>query len=514
MPKYCCLFNHYNQNKTINSYVFEILDYFESLHAEIILISNSPIDDEKGKTLLSKRFKGKFIERENKGYDFGAWQYAIENKMIPDDIDYLFLLNDSVFGPLSNLDVVVKKMLSDTSVDFWGLTDCYQLGWHIQSYFLCFNRKIITSNEFKNFFKQPFSTFSKEKIILNGEVALSKRLVDAGFKGKAYVSYDTLMQGNRTTIGNKNPTHFFVYQLIKEYQFPFVKKEFIFVNPENVEINGGVMKLLKNETSFPLEYIQEAFVEKCKVDKTQKLSTPKIDVLCHLYYAENAHNFLYELSALKKYNCRFFFNLSENLFKEPCFIETLNKTFEDCLIIRASNVGKDIGGKLALVDLCLQMKEKSDYVIFLHDKKSPHSTLGETWRRKLFRIIESDKIAQIIGMFAKNKRTGIVASQEFIINEYNSFTKKFDCTSNELLKRLIAQYNLKNKKFDFVGGTMFWIRTNILEDFFSKFNPLKIRSTLENGNVLDHKQGTETHSWERMLSWIAIDQHYKIKGIK
>ncbi|MBA3706225.1 MAG: hypothetical protein H0W84_10105, partial [Bacteroidetes bacterium] len=69
------------------------------------------------------------------------------------------------------------------------------------------------------------------------------------------------------------------------------------------------------------------------------------------------------------------------------------------------------------------------------------------------------------------------------------------------------------KNYDFVGGTMFWIRAEIMNSFFRKNNALDIRATLEKGNVLDHEHGTYSHSWERMLSWIAIDQDYYIKGI-
>jgi lipopolysaccharide biosynthesis protein len=60
---------------------------------------------------------------------------------------------------------------------------------------------------------------------------------------------------------------------------------------------------------------------------------------------------------------------------------------------------------------------------------------------------------------------------------------------------------------------MFWVRSEIIVSFFKRYNALKIRATLENGNVLDNEFGTKTHAWERMLSWIAGSQGYYIQGI-
>lgn len=513
MSKYCCLFAHYNSNNTIDKYVFELLDYFASLDCETTMISNSPLKSEDDKLFLKNRFKGRFLERENAGYDFGAWQYAINIGAIPDDTEYLFLANDSVFGPLFNMDNVIKKMLSKESVDFWGLTDSNNLGWHLQSYFLCFNRKVFTSKVFKNFFKQNFSSFNKTEIIENGEIGLSNILIQSGFKGEAFIPYEKFIKEKNSPFRFKNPTHFFTYSLIKDFKFPFIKKEFVFQNPENIELPEGVFEMLEKETDYPISYIQEAIISKCSVANDFNEGAPIIDVICHIYYLNTAYNFLIEISALKKYNCRFFFNLSDRLYADPYFVDMLLSCFNDPVIIKCSNIGKDIGGKLAIIDLLAQFKKKSDFTILLHDKQSLHTSLGGVWRKKLFRIIELDKIPKIMEIFAKDGKIGIVASKEFIKNEYNRAVNEFDSSSNEILKKLIKQYKLKNKNFDFVGGTMFWIRTEIINNFFLNNDPLVIRGNLEKGNVLDHYQGTETHAWERMLSWIAIDQNYKITGI-
>lgn len=492
--------------------MFELLRYFESLDCETIIISNSTVKNEQDKKRISEQLKGKWIERENKGYDFGAWQYAMEMELIPDDTEYLFLLNDSVFGPLYDLQPIVGKMLADSSIDFWGLTDSHEIRWHLQSYFLCFSKKVFTSAVFKEFFKQDFNNLTKIDIIRNAELELAQKLINSGFKGKAYLEYKKMVQINYDNFSVKNPMHFFVDRLVQEYKFPFVKREFIFLNEENIEISNGILSMLKNETNYPIHYIEEALVDKCVVQQENK-KQPLIDVICHIYYLNTVFRFIVELSQLKKYNCRFVFNLSPSLYTDPYLMDILTTVFSNCLIIQASNIGKDIGGKLAMIDLCMQMEEKSTYTVLLHDKQSPHSSLGKIWRKKLFRIIEPNYISQILELFRQNNKIGIVASKEFIMSEYDKQTGEFTCTSNLILKKMILDYQLPNSNFEFVGGTMFWIRTQILNDFFLIHNPLRIRAQLEKGNVLDNTQGTLTHAWERMLSWTAGKLGYEITGI-
>lgn len=513
MPTYCCLFNHYNSNKTINSYVFKILDYFASLHCETILISNSPVETEEGKNLLRDSFKGMYVERENTGYDFGAWQYAIKKNLVPPDVDYLFLVNDSVFGPLSNIDPILQKMNADHSIDFWGLTDSYENGWHLQSYFLCFKRNVFLSDAFNDFFNQDFHSFDKDQVINYGEISLTTKLQEAGFKGKAFVDYNTLVRNNNSFATNRNPMLYYAVQLIERFNFPFIKKAFVINNSENVEVQGGILKFIEERTPYPVHCIEQSLIDKYAIEDSSDTSAPLIDVICHVYYLQSAYDFLEKISRLKKYNCRFFFNLSDNLYRDAHFIRIVTASFDNCTILHTSNIGKDIGGKIAIIDTLLRLKQKSNYSILLHDKHSPHTSMGKIWKEKLFRIVDAHQIVKIITLFSTQKKVGIIAAGEFIMNEYNSVTKEFDCTCNEILKKLIQEYKLENKDFNFVGGTMLWMRSEILHSFFMKHSPLEIRGTFEKGNVLDTYLGTETHAWERMLSWIAIDQGYTILGI-
>jgi lipopolysaccharide biosynthesis protein len=231
-----------------------------------------------------------------------------------------------------------------------------------------------------------------------------------------------------------------------------------------------------------------------------------------LYYHDSYGDLKNYFLNFKNINSTLLFSVSRNQ-NSQSLIDSITKDFPNSYIIETTNIGKDIGGKLALIDLCIKLDIAADYFVLLHDKRSPHTSLGETWRKKLFRVVEPANIVRITELFEKNKKIGIIAAAEFVANEYNKRNDNFECSNNQLLKRLIAAYNFNHIDYDFVGGTMFWVRGDIINTFFKKYNALKIRATLEKGNVLDNENGTYTHSWERMLSWIAGNQGYFIQGI-
>ncbi len=240
----------------------------------------------------------------------------------------------------------------------------------------------------------------------------------------------------------------------------------------------------------------------------------EITILVHIYYPHSYESLRFQLENFKAHKSIFVFSIAESFVKKQNLMELIHKDFQNNYeITTISNRGKDVGGKLSLIDLYNTQKILSKYLIFLHDKKSPHTIIGDTWREKLFRIIEPAYTDQILHIFESKPKVGIICAKEFISNEYNSKTGNFDCTSNQISKDLIKKYELNLSNYDFVGGTMFWVRSEIIHKFFSKHSPLAIRATLEPGNVLDHENGTHTHAWERMLSWIAIDQGYEIVGI-
>ncbi len=99
------------------------------------------------------------IERENIGYDAGAYKAALENNEIKNALcqaDSLIFCNSSFFGPFVSFEKIFDVMDKKNS-DFWGIANRESekgmgIVSQIQSYFLCFNKRILENNELFYFF--------------------------------------------------------------------------------------------------------------------------------------------------------------------------------------------------------------------------------------------------------------------------------------------------------------------------------------------------------------------------
>lgn len=239
-------------------------------------------------------------------------------------------------------------------------------------------------------------------------------------------------------------------------------------------------------------------------------------IFFHNYYGQHQKwmNFFSEKITVQ---FNLFYNIVDNSLynlmdeQEPTKIS--GPYFNDFYLRKSSNQGKDIGGKLVLLDTYLRAGIKSEYMVFLHDKISPYKVHNQEWQKKLFRIVEPDFIERALSYFKRNKHTGIIANSDTINNEYDYSRNIFKSENGDQLKKLQSDFNIRQIDYQYVAGTMFWARTEPLINFFEKHPPLNIRKTLERGNVSDENKGSVTHAWERMLSWIIVSQGYDIKGI-
>ena len=192
-----------------------------------------------------------------------------------------------------------------------------------------------------------------------------------------------------------------------------------------------------------------------------------------------------------------------------------NSHLQKVVLRRSPNLGKDIGGKLVLLDAFLRQKLDAEYAVFLHDKKSPYKARSVEWKEKLFRIMEPEFIRRALLAFDADARIGVIAGADVIQNEYDPALGSFASKNRSQLEQLVKEFGFPAdlRDFRYIAGTMFWMRIKPLIDFFSKYPPLDIRKSLEKGNVIDETNGTNTHAWERMLSWLFLFQGYTIKGL-
>lgn len=514
--KYICFFAHYNNDECISDYVFYYLRNLHKNGIKIIFISNSKINKTDCVKLQEYVVANDIHVRENKGNDFGAWSWAFKKYLAGSEYDFLLLANDSVYGPLTDLRYILHQM-EEGGYDWWGLTASTQGGFHLQSYFLCFKQSVVESAEFKTVFSVNFNEKSKEKIIEDGELALSKNLLKRDFKYGVFANPEGAGSSSETTFAI-NPTHHLWIELIEEYKFPFIKRELLLKNPDNMPSVASVFSWLKINTDYPAALISSNIIEQGKVfNKEADLGKPKseipISAICHIYYPFKAIPFLLELKNLKRHKTAFFFNLSPELAASVEFIEILKNIYPEAVIISTPEKGRDIGGKLALLDLMYRLNRSPEVVFVAHDKLSIHSPDGNNWRDKLLKIVQPYYLDQALSLFAENEKIGMIGAGEFIKSDSQSDDHYIPDNNKRFLDELLQKFKLEKSDYEYVAGCIFLVKGDIFKNFFSRYPPLEIRSSLESGNVSDTFRGTYTHAWERLFGKIVRNANNKIIGI-
>ncbi|MBS1603554.1 MAG: glycosyltransferase [Bacteroidetes bacterium] len=238
----------------------------------------------------------------------------------------------------------------------------------------------------------------------------------------------------------------------------------------------------------------------------------RVTIMTHIFYDTTWNEFKQKLKNFENENTNLLFSISEDCLIKEKIVEDIRRTFNNAYALITSNVGKDVGGKMALIDLYLTLGLSSDYIILLHDKQSPQTLVGDSWRKNLLKILDRRNTPHILHLFENDQKIGVIGAKEHIINEWDNNTQKFR-HNDDLVKTYLKKYNIRLQHHEYISGTMYWMRASIIESFFKKNNPIELRSELEAGNVLDNHGSTIAHTWERMFCWLGANQGYKIHGI-
>ena len=125
------------------------------------------------------------ICRVNYGHDIGACKdinLLISNLGISMKIEWLLWCNDSNFflGGESGaiFEKNLMKCLSNKKYDVITMWESKSIKSHCQSYFLCFNTKVINSNVYNKFWKNYIPLSYRSHAIYNGEIALSQNVLN------------------------------------------------------------------------------------------------------------------------------------------------------------------------------------------------------------------------------------------------------------------------------------------------------------------------------------------------
>jgi tetratricopeptide (TPR) repeat protein len=223
------------------------------------------------------------IVRRGPGRDFASWVVALAH-LAPalTQVDHLLLVNDSLIGPFGDLGALIKGLEHD-SADFKGLTESTEIARHLQSSFLMLSRDGFFSEPFLSFLLRFVPGATRKQVIEDGEIGLSRRMVEAGVATTAQVTFATVtrswlmrvpqhvayahalsdkleetrldrvfepevarrfaifledwlfeMHAHISRGGLLNPQHICWDALVQSGWFPFLKKDLILINPLHV----------------------------------------------------------------------------------------------------------------------------------------------------------------------------------------------------------------------------------------------------------------------------------------
>ena len=206
------------------------------------------------------------VAKRNTGYDFGA--YALGVNIARDymsEVDEIVLTNDSVFHMVDDISQLIARA-RDLKVDLVGATDSFERRYHLQSYFLWAGKNLVASSVLTAFLMSFPSDANRAVAVEEGELALTQYVLNEGMKAEAIGGYEAVAAAwmrrrdqnwnllRRLTERHNadtssvleqfentvdlvrtgvpvNPTHFFWDTLLREFDIPLLKREFVISNP-------------------------------------------------------------------------------------------------------------------------------------------------------------------------------------------------------------------------------------------------------------------------------------------
>jgi lipopolysaccharide biosynthesis protein len=229
------VFAHYDGQDEVKAYVVILLRALREVCPELVFVSTARLPA----TELAKvaPFCSRAFVRENLGYDFGMWQEGLSSEDL-ESADEVVLTNSSVFGPLYPLAPIFERMARH-ECDFWGMTDSFEVRWHLQSYFLVFKRQALGSPAFSQFIGSVLPYRDKAQVIRSYEIGLTQFLREHGLKPGAFVPMASWVtsprQRSRLCAKRRNATLYFPLQLLAA-GMPFVKVQLLRDNPAGVPL--------------------------------------------------------------------------------------------------------------------------------------------------------------------------------------------------------------------------------------------------------------------------------------
>ncbi|MFH0402625.1 rhamnan synthesis F family protein [Streptococcus sp. A23] len=513
------LYVHFNKFDNLSSHVEYQLEHLRPLFSNVVFISNSHLNDDTVHRLIQNKLIDTYHQRENIGFDFAAWRDGMATVGFDElkNYDSVTLMNDTCFGPLWDMKEIYAHFESDSTIDFWGMTNfrkTKQFNEHIQSYYLTFTQKVVQSEVFQSFWRGIQNFTNVQDVIDNYETNVTSTLVDAGFEYQ--VVFNTVEED---TTGMLHPDFsYYNPTAILSHQVPFIKIKTI---DANQHIAPYILQAIENGTNYPVDLIvshmsninypdfkylmgRKYLNSYAKPFSNQK----KVAIHLHVFYVDLLQEFL---NQFRNYNFDYTLFITTDSKNKHNEIELiLEKNNIQAEVFVTGNIGRDVLPMLKLKDKL----EHFDYVGHFHTKKSKEADFwaGESWRKELIDMLVTPA-DEILSSLENQSEIGIVIAD---IPSFFRYNKIVDAHNEHRIapemNKLWNEMSL-TKTIDFNAfhtfvmsyGTFVWFKYDALKPLFD------LQLTDDDVPVEPLPQNSVLHAIERLLVYLAWDRHYDFR---
>ncbi|MDR1420826.1 MAG: rhamnan synthesis F family protein, partial [Treponema sp.] len=398
---------------------------------------------------------------------------------------------------------------------------------YVQSYFICFGKKIIRSFTFQRFWNKVKYLEKYKKVVRLYEAGLTSLLFKAGFKYSVFLDTTKLKGTDHTKAVKPWDVAVSRPDIIIKNNLPFIKIKAV----KSYPVPYAILESIRNLENYPPILISEYFNEMHNPNaslgvydryispslfKTKRALPLNLKIAVHLH-AHFLDVFEQYICHFNEWQFKFDLYITTDLPEKKTYIETyiennfINRRLTEVVI--TENIGRDVLPWLSLSGRL----NNYDIVGHFHTKKSTHAGfwIGEIWQEDMFKMLLIPA-RTIMEVFCNISNVGMVipdiASCFHIRPHVFSYEnvnkriiakmwKKMKCTKDVPFKDLpifIMHY-----------GNMFWYKPAALKPLFD----LGLSANDFPGEPLP-LDGTITHAIERITTYISWNSGYDFRIIK
>ncbi|MGH1569970.1 rhamnan synthesis F family protein [Methylobacterium sp. P31] len=248
------LFITHSSNGRIKGHVEPYVRAFIENDVDVVLI----VAADQRKTLVPQALIdhcASVYVRENGGFDFAAWAHVLAEDGALLDSGTLYLVNDSLVGPLDRGDFAsLLARIDACSEEVVGLLDNFYYSDHLQSFFLALKRRCLSSYGFNQYIQAIRSWPDKDIVITEYELTFSARMRAAGMNTRALFS----TRNRHTTLVNdpRNNRALFDWENLLGQGFPFVKRSLF---GEHAALGGKSVREAVEQRGFDLNRLEPTY---------------------------------------------------------------------------------------------------------------------------------------------------------------------------------------------------------------------------------------------------------------